>query len=51
MLGDLIVMIKRFIHQNFKCLHSYNIKVRNIGTQTFEIRECVKCGRIKTKRA
>ncbi|GAN37486.1 hypothetical protein LC1917_0049 [Lacticaseibacillus paracasei NRIC 1917] len=48
MIGDMILSAKEFFSQTF-CIHDYLTKNREVGTQTFTIYECKKCGRSKVK--
>lgn len=43
MLGDLYLLIKRFLHQHFFCIHEY--KRHHCGADYCYV-ECVKCGKL-----
>ncbi len=49
MLGDLINKFSIFWTRNILCRHEYQTLTRKIGRQTFQISECVYCGRVVVK--
>lgn len=43
MVGDLILFMKRWIHQNLFCIHNYEEKHYSVASWS----TCTKCGRIR----
>lgn len=46
MIGDLILWVKKFIKQNFICIHTYK-KYGNTVYNPYSWLECTKCGKEK----
>ena len=43
MLGDLILVIGRWLHQNFFCVHDY----RQEHCGEYDYTHCIKCGKLE----
>ena len=47
MLWDIIEYIRFFLKENLFCRHKYTTKIVNTAYQSFEVKHCDKCGRVR----
>lgn len=46
MIGDILLVIRKFLHQQVFCIHNYKTKVRK-DLYNLPYKKCEKCGRVK----
>jgi hypothetical protein len=47
MIGDIILGLKKFFHQQFFCVHNYEYQFDRTGLGKFDHYACSKCKKIK----